>query len=44
MTSTTPSPLVDLQKLAREHLWLHFTRMGGYAETEVPVIVRGEGC
>jgi len=24
-----------------EHLWLHFTRMGGY---DPPVIVRGEGC
>jgi adenosylmethionine-8-amino-7-oxononanoate aminotransferase len=35
---------VDLQRLAKEHLWLHFTRMGGYARTEVPVIVRGEGC
>ena len=22
--------LVDLQTAAREHLWLHFTRMGGY--------------
>src|SRR5919204_2352935 len=34
----------ELQRAAREHLWLHFTRMGGYARTEVPVIVRGEGC
>ena len=34
----------ELQRAAREHLWLHFTRMGGYAKTEVPVIVRGEGC
>src|SRR5262249_24591318 len=42
--TTMSSVPVDLQKLAREHLWLHFTRMGGYAETEVPVIVRGEGC
>jgi adenosylmethionine-8-amino-7-oxononanoate aminotransferase len=43
VTSTTEVSL-DLQKLAKEHLWLHFTRMGGYADTEVPVIVRGEGC
>jgi adenosylmethionine-8-amino-7-oxononanoate aminotransferase len=35
---------VDLQQAARDHLWLHFTRMGGYAEVELPVIVRGEGC
>src|ERR1700679_779787 len=34
----------DLQELARRHLWMHFTRMGAYAEHEVPVIVRGEGC
>jgi adenosylmethionine-8-amino-7-oxononanoate aminotransferase len=34
----------DLQELAKRHLWMHFTRMGAYAEHEVPVIVRGEGC
>jgi adenosylmethionine-8-amino-7-oxononanoate aminotransferase len=37
-------PTIDLQQAARDHLWLHFTRMGSYKETEVPVIVRGEGC
>ncbi|MGZ4398559.1 MAG: aspartate aminotransferase family protein [Gaiellaceae bacterium] len=31
----------DLQLLARDHLWLHFARMGA---GPVPVIVRGEGC
>ncbi|HEX6490522.1 MAG TPA: aminotransferase class III-fold pyridoxal phosphate-dependent enzyme, partial [Gaiellaceae bacterium] len=40
----TSLSLPELQRAAREHLWLHFTRMGGYAKTEVPVIVRGEGC
>jgi adenosylmethionine-8-amino-7-oxononanoate aminotransferase len=35
----------ELQRLARRHLWMHFTRMGSYdTEHEVPVIVRGEGC
>src|SRR6202171_835336 len=34
----------DLQALAKRHRWMHFTRMGAYAEHEVPVIVRGEGC
>jgi adenosylmethionine-8-amino-7-oxononanoate aminotransferase len=34
----------DLQALAKRHLWMHFTRMGAYADSEVPVIVRGEGC
>jgi adenosylmethionine-8-amino-7-oxononanoate aminotransferase len=33
--------VTDLRALARDHLWLHFTRMHGY---EPPVIVRGEGC
>src|SRR5438105_8939026 len=34
----------ELQRAAKDHLWLHFTRMGGYRQTDVPVIVRGEGC
>ena len=34
----------QLQRAAREHLWMHFTRMGAYEEAEVPVIVRGDGC
>src|SRR3954463_10581379 len=33
----------ELQELAKKHLWMHFTRMGAYADHEVPVIVRGEG-
>jgi len=40
----TVRPTLDLQAAARDHLWLHFTRMGVYRDTEVPVIVRGEGC
>jgi adenosylmethionine-8-amino-7-oxononanoate aminotransferase len=34
----------ELQQAARDHLWLHFTRMSVYQQTEVPVIVRGDGC
>jgi adenosylmethionine-8-amino-7-oxononanoate aminotransferase len=34
----------ELQEAARSHLWLHFTRMAGYLDSEVPVIVRGDGC
>ncbi len=33
-----------LQELAKRHLWMHFTRMGAYADADVPIIVRGEGC
>jgi adenosylmethionine-8-amino-7-oxononanoate aminotransferase len=31
----------ELQQAARDHLWLHFTRMAGH---DPPIIVRGEGC
>src|SRR5213593_3199527 len=43
MTTATPTTL-DLQRAAREHLWLHFTRMGVYEQAEIPIIVRGDGC
>jgi adenosylmethionine-8-amino-7-oxononanoate aminotransferase len=33
----------DLQEAAKEHLWLHFTRMSAYHAGDVPVIVRGSG-
>jgi adenosylmethionine-8-amino-7-oxononanoate aminotransferase len=33
-----------LQELAKRHLWMHFTRMSAYADADVPIIVRGEGC
>jgi adenosylmethionine-8-amino-7-oxononanoate aminotransferase len=36
--------MTDLEQMARDHLWLHFTRMGAYADGGMPVIVRGEGC
>jgi adenosylmethionine-8-amino-7-oxononanoate aminotransferase len=45
MTAVEPTTsAARLQQLARDHLWLHFTRMSAYSETEVPIIVRGEGC
>jgi adenosylmethionine-8-amino-7-oxononanoate aminotransferase len=39
----TPQP-DELQRLAKRHLWMHFTRMGSFADADVPVIVRGDGC
>jgi adenosylmethionine-8-amino-7-oxononanoate aminotransferase len=39
----TPERMAILQERAKRHLWLHFTRMSSYAESDVPVIVRGEG-
>ena len=45
MTSvSTGLPPDELQRAALDHLWLHFTRMGGYMQTEMPIIVRGDGC
>jgi adenosylmethionine-8-amino-7-oxononanoate aminotransferase len=31
------------QEAAKRNLWLHFTRMSSYADSDVPVIVRGSG-
>jgi len=31
----------ELRRLAHDHLWLHFTKMGA---GEPPIIVRGDGC
>jgi adenosylmethionine-8-amino-7-oxononanoate aminotransferase len=44
VTSTVPEKTLDLQRAARDHLWLHFTRMSAYEGAEVPIIVRGDGC
>jgi adenosylmethionine-8-amino-7-oxononanoate aminotransferase len=41
MTAVVP---IDLQRAAKEHLWMHFTRMGDYDAADVPIIVRGDGC
>ena len=40
-TPTTGMSIEELQQASRDHLWLHFTRMGGHAP---PIIVRGDGC
>ena len=44
MTTAAPEQTLDLQRAARAHLWLHFTRMGAYERADVPIIVRGDGC
>ena len=48
MTATpqyvTEPGLDPLAARAVEHVWMHFTRMSGYADGHVPVIVRGEGA
>ena len=38
-------PMGDLEQTALDHLWLHFTQMGGYEDpADLQVIVRGDGC
>jgi adenosylmethionine-8-amino-7-oxononanoate aminotransferase len=40
-TAQSATGATGLRQLAADHLWLHFTRMGGAAP---PIIVRGDGC
>ncbi len=42
-TAYSKDDIAELQEKAKRHLWLHFTRMSSYADSDVPVIVRGEG-
>ncbi len=36
---------IDLQAEARKHLWMHFSRMGGYDdEHQIPIIAKGDGA
>ena len=35
--------MAELQRKAKEHLWLHFSSMGSYRDQEIPIIERGEG-
>ncbi len=37
------APSTRLSESARDHLWMHFTRLSAYEKAPVPVIVRGEG-
>jgi len=43
MTGTPERDHAWLQEAAKRNLWLHFTRHSGYAEADIPLIVRGEG-
>jgi adenosylmethionine-8-amino-7-oxononanoate aminotransferase len=43
-SATTAWDVDALSATAREHLWMHFTRMSSYANAPVPTIVRGEGA
>ncbi|MGI8678550.1 MAG: aspartate aminotransferase family protein [Jatrophihabitans sp.] len=43
-TASATHDVEGLSTQAREHLWMHFTRMSSYADAPVPTIVRGEGA
>src|ERR1700735_2366264 len=43
MTSSSDA-IEATQDAAKRNLWLHFTRMSTYADSDVPVIVRGSGA
>lgn len=34
----------QMQRAAKDHLWMHFTRHSSYADADVPIIVKGEGA
>ncbi|MGN6201225.1 MAG: aspartate aminotransferase family protein [Solirubrobacterales bacterium] len=46
MATASKAPAgTDLQQLARQHLWMHFSRMGAYGpDHEIPIITKAEGC
>ncbi|WP_083449638.1 aspartate aminotransferase family protein [Actinoplanes rectilineatus] len=44
MTDPKPADVDQLSATARDHLWMHFTRLSAYQDAPVPVITRGDGC
>ncbi|MGY2704199.1 aspartate aminotransferase family protein [Nocardioides sp. HB32] len=44
MHSDTHPDYEHLQRAAKDHLWMHFTRHSSYENADVPIIVRGEGA
>jgi adenosylmethionine-8-amino-7-oxononanoate aminotransferase len=43
MMTRVPDDNAMLQQLARRHLWMHFSRLGAYADRDIPMFVRGDG-
>jgi len=43
MSSAPARDHASLQQAAKRNLWLHFTRHSGFADADIPMIVRGEG-
>jgi len=39
-----PLDYEHLQRAAKDHLWMHFTRHSVYGDADVPIIVKGDGA
>jgi adenosylmethionine-8-amino-7-oxononanoate aminotransferase len=42
-----PRHTYDVERLnedAKRHLWMHFSRLGGYTDVDVPIMAEGRGC
>ncbi len=44
MTDDATFDAAKLDALARRHLWMHFSRLGAYADRPIPIISGGDGC
>ncbi|GIF22008.1 adenosylmethionine-8-amino-7-oxononanoate aminotransferase [Actinoplanes tereljensis] len=44
MTDLQSPDYAKLAGDARDHLWMHFTRLSSYQKNDIPMIVRGDGC
>jgi adenosylmethionine-8-amino-7-oxononanoate aminotransferase len=42
-TGYSNDQIAALQEKAKRHMWLHFTRMSSYDNSDIQIIVRGEG-
>ncbi|MDR6142924.1 adenosylmethionine-8-amino-7-oxononanoate aminotransferase [Microbacterium foliorum] len=42
-TQRTTPPEAELQAMAKDHLWMHFTRQSTMDKSGVPIIVKGDG-
>ncbi|MDN5770653.1 MAG: aspartate aminotransferase family protein [Microlunatus sp.] len=44
MTALVTAAVAEVAGNPADHLWMHFARMGGFADKAVPVVERGEGA
>ncbi len=44
MNTYSNEEIAELSASARDHLWMHFSRLGSFDDHEIPIMTRGEGC